>query len=126
MPLKDPNKRREYHRNYMRSWYQQNAKTQIERNQKRRKALRDWFAELKSTLQCAKCHENHPACLEFHHDDPSKKETTINSAIWQRDWGKDRILAEAAKCTVLCANCHRKLHWDKIPGVGFEPTTSRL
>jgi hypothetical protein len=126
MPFKDPEKRREYQRRYMRAWYQRNAKTQIERNQQRRRALRTWFAEFKATLKCSRCGENHPACLEFHHDDPSQKEVTINSALWQMDWGKDRILAEAAKCTVLCANCHRKLHWDEIPGVGFEPTTSRL
>ena len=25
-------------------------------------------------------------------------------------WSKKRILAEAAKCEVLCANCHAKHH----------------
>ena len=126
MPIKDPEKRREYQRNYMRNWYRNHAQTQIQRNRKRRQALREWFSELKTSLKCKRCGETHPACLEFHHDDPSTKETTINSAIWQLDWGKERILAEAAKCIVLCSNCHRKLHWDEIPGVGFEPTTSRL
>ena len=34
---------------------------------------------------------------------------------WQRDrarWSRDYILAEVAKCGVLCANCHLKHHWD--------------
>lgn len=116
MPFKDLEKRREYQRDYMRAWYKNNSKTQIQRNQKRRQTIRTWFAELKASLRCARCAENHPACLEFHHDDPSRKEITINSAIWQKDWGKERILAEAAKCTVLCANCHRKHHWDQSSG----------
>jgi transcription elongation factor Elf1 len=113
MPHKDPEKRREYRRNYMRSWYQKNSTLQVQRNRKRRQAIREWFSEFKASLKCSRCNENHPACLEFHHADPSQKETTINSAIWQLDWGKERILAEAAKCIILCANCHRKLHWDE-------------
>jgi hypothetical protein len=117
MPLKDPEKRREYHRQYMRAWYQKNAKTQIERNQKWRQSVRDWFAEFKASLSCSRCGENHPACLEFHHHDPSQKEVTINYALWKLAWGKERILAEAAKCTVLCSNCHRKLHWDETQSV---------
>lgn len=116
MPIKDPEKRREYHRQYMRAWYKNNSRAQVERNLKRRKTLQAWFAELKATLKCARCGEDHPACLEFHHDDPSAKETTINTALWRQHWGKERLLAEAAKCTVLCANCHRKHHWGENSG----------
>lgn len=127
MPFKDPDKRREYQRDYMKAWYKKNARKQVERNLQRRKAIQVWFAELKASLRCSQCDENHPACLEFHHHDPAVKETTINAALWQLHWGKKRILLEASKCTVLCANCHRKIHWaEKLPGVGFEPTTSRL
>ena len=79
MPLKDPEKRREYHRQYMRAWYQKNAKTQIERNQKRRQALQIWFAEFKASLKCSRCGENHPACLEFHRTE--RTVTTISH--WQ-------------------------------------------
>ena len=126
MPFKDPEKRREYQRRYMQAWYQKNTQLQIQRNRERRRALRLWFSEFKASLQCSLCGENHPACLEFHHEDPRQKEVTINDAIWKLDWGKERILVETAKCTVLCSNCHRKLHWDEVPGIGLEPMTSRL
>jgi hypothetical protein len=80
------------------------------RNRERREAeLRAWFAELKSVLFCARCGENHPACLHFHHSDPAAKETTIADAV-RRGFSRQRLLAEIAKCDVLCANCHLKHH----------------
>jgi transcription elongation factor Elf1 len=113
MPIKDPAKRREYHRRYMQEWYRKNAAIQVERNRQRRKKIRAWFVELKATLKCARCGENHPATLEFHHSDPQTKDLSLYEAVWSHDWGKARILAEVAKCTILCANCHRKHHWEE-------------
>lgn len=69
----------------------------------------DWFSKLKSGLQCTECGESRPACLDFHHVDPSQKEETIGRA-WRR-WGKERTLKEIAKCIVLCRNCHACFHW---------------
>jgi hypothetical protein len=70
-----------------------------------------WLQELKATLACKNCGETHPGCLEFHHLDPTTKETSIAEMI-QRGFSRQKILAEIAKCDVLCANCHRKLHWE--------------
>jgi hypothetical protein len=70
-----------------------------------------WLREYKRTLACGMCRENHPACLDFHHRDPTQKDFRI-SALGCMGWSKERVLAEIAKCDVLCANCHRKLHYD--------------
>jgi hypothetical protein len=68
-----------------------------------------WFVELKTELACNRCGENHPACLQFHHRDPSTKELGIADAI-RRAWSRARVLREIAKCEGLCANCHAKHH----------------
>lgn len=74
--------------------------------------IKEWFSEYKGNLKCDRCPEDHPGCLVFHHNDPGEKEMTISNAVNGR-WGKKRILAEMAKCTVLCSNCHNKLHWEE-------------
>jgi predicted HNH restriction endonuclease len=111
MPIKDPEQRRAYQRQYMAKYYDEHKSTQIERNRERRRKNRDWLRDYKSSLKCEVCGEDHIACLDFHHRDPQEKETSLFRVIWVKCWGKERILAEIAKCQVLCSNCHRKLHW---------------
>jgi hypothetical protein len=69
-----------------------------------------WFREYKSALRCMVCGESHPATLDFHHRDPSTKVFDIGRGVSQC-FPVARMLDEIAKCDVLCANCHRKLHW---------------
>lgn len=100
-------------RAYRREWYRKNKERAKARVVQRRRELREWFNEFKLTLECEgdKCSENHIACLEFHHDDPNEKEMCLSAAV-SNGWSRERIMQEAEKCTVLCSNCHRKLHWD--------------
>ena len=70
-----------------------------------------WLKEYKLSLACTQCGENHPGCLDFHHRDREQKDGPIAQAAWQ-GWSVARILAEMAKCDVLCSNCHRKLHYE--------------
>ena len=56
---------------------------------------------------CSKCGYNKClAALEFHHPDPSIKESKIIGST--ASLKKQRV--EAAKCVLLCANCHREAH----------------
>ena len=111
MPIKDKEKRREYQKEYMRKWYEKNKAKHIGYVRNRDKKIKAWLKEYKSSLKCEKCDENHPACLEFHHINPSEKKFAIGRINDYLSW---RMLkTEIAKCRVLCANCHRKEHYEQ-------------
>lgn len=47
--------------------------------------------------------------LDFHHLDPSQKDFTIsNSNIYKN---LDKLKEEVDKCILVCANCHREIHY---------------
>lgn len=74
----------------------------------RKARLKKEYIEFKKTLSCELCGENHPQCLEFHHKDPSQKEFVISLYA---NYGIEKVKTEIAKCSILCANCHRKQHF---------------
>jgi len=78
---------------------------------RRRKVdIREFIKGYKAALACVDCGESHPATLDFHHVDPSEKERSLGD-IGKYGWSRAKVLAEIAKCVILCANCHRKRHW---------------
>jgi len=111
MPFKDPEKRREYQRAYMRNWYQKNKAKHISYVRNRAGRIEAWLKEYKSSLSCLECGESHPACLEFHHLNPEDKKFSIGRK--ERRKSLKSLKDEIAKCRVLCANCHRKEHWNQ-------------
>lgn len=105
----------EAYRAAWRKWYRANAAKKMEWQRRRRRERRAWLHELKGQLSCEKCGERSPACLHFHHEDRRRKDITVAHAV-AAGWPKDRVLAEIAKCRVLCANCHAKHHWNERHG----------
>lgn len=101
---------KEKNREYQRTWYLKNRDLQRRRNRERGRNLRKWFRNYKVALACSKCPETHPATLDFHHINNNK--AIAVSLAMRSGWGKKRILEEISKCTVLCANCHRKEHYN--------------
>lgn len=95
-----------------RRWYRDNAARKMAWQTRRREEIKTWWRELKATKCCEECGESAPECLHFHHVDPQRKELELSHAV-NRGWSRIRILAEVAKCRVLCANCHFKLHWNQ-------------
>lgn len=71
-------------------------------------ARRDKFnlvLEIKSKSKCIRCGESDPLCLQFDHRDRSLKVKSVSQMIGGK-YTREDILAEIAKCDVLCANCH--------------------
>ena len=95
-----------------RRWYKDNAARKIAWQQRRREKLRTWWRQLNETKECELCGESSVECLQFHHEDPRTKVLELCHAV-ARGWSKERILAEAAKCRIWCANCHLKHHWNE-------------
>lgn len=62
----------------------------------------------KAERGCACCPERDPVCLDLHHLDPRQKDMAPSDLIRFKGW--EAFLVEAAKCVVVCANCHRKIH----------------
>lgn len=63
--------------------------------------------EYKSKLICSKCGENRWWLLDFHHTNPSEKDCEVTKLID----APNKLKKELEKCIVLCANCHRHLHY---------------
>ncbi len=83
-------------------------------------AQRKLILEHKRASGGCHCGESHPAALQFHHRNPAEKSFGISSGATK---SLEDLSAELAKCDVLCASCHAKLHWqlahpDDIDGYG--------
>lgn len=112
MPYKDPVVRKEKQAEYSKTHYEKHKQKIITRNNARRKEITAKFAAFKATKSCINCGESHPAALDFHHIERHKSNKKVhylvsNGHFWQR------IMAEIAKCIVLCANCHRIHHHEE-------------
>ena len=108
MPYKDPKVYKAKHKEYSARYYENNKETEKERiNDRRRKKRKEW-KEYKAGLSCSNCGFDHPACIDFHHP-PGTKEYSVNDLAKN---GRFKLAyKEAAKCIVLCSNCHRIHHY---------------
>jgi len=67
---------------------------------------RDFLNTYKTAAGCTDCgYDAHPAALEFDHLPGFQKDFGIGNAN-NLNVSMERLLAEIAKCEVVCANCH--------------------
>lgn len=71
--------------------------------------MRTWAGEYQRRRGCRRCGEKQPAKLVFHHPDWSDKDEGVGAMI-SNSRPFTEVKAEARKCVVLCANCHRQEH----------------
>lgn len=81
--------------------------------ERRRKIAKDFEKNLwEIKAKCIKCGFDHVAALDFHHRDPGQKIDTIGNLKWA-GVSKETFQKELDKCDIICANCHRILHWEE-------------
>lgn len=105
MAVSDPEARREYAKKH----YRANASVYKERARahtvKQRKLLRQIVDEEKAK-PCADCGATFPPiCMDFDHAG-SAKDCAVADMV-RRTVSVEKLLAEIAKCEVVCSNCHR-------------------
>ncbi|MEK6208432.1 MAG: hypothetical protein AABM32_12420 [Chloroflexota bacterium] len=77
----------------------------VARKAANREAHRNLLAESR-TVPCLDCGRTFPFfVMQFDHRDPSEKKYMVSQMVGRV--GRDTILAEVAKCDVVCTNCHR-------------------
>ena len=110
MPYKDPEKQKAYNREYGKKHYKKYKKKIMARTKESRKKYQKEWHDFKAEQKCSLCGYSHPAAIDFHHIVPS--ENKVNALASQRKY-KQAILEATTKCIPICANCHRKLHWEE-------------
>jgi hypothetical protein len=87
-----------------------NKKKARDAQRRKQKLYADRVRRVKERYGCQNCGENDEACLDLHHRD-DKDERLGRMA---RHRSPAIVVAEINKCTVLCANCHRKVHAGRL------------
>jgi hypothetical protein len=94
-----------------------------------RKSKYDFIHQIKAKYGC--CNPScqwkgilQPCQLDFHHIDPTSKLFNVGIAAVGKN--KKLIITEVNKCTLLCANCHREVTWNKLDTTYFKQCNETL
>lgn len=97
----------------------QNYEAQQKRGRERKAKLIEKMGGGCSRCGYNKCH----AALSFHHLRDKSFQLSIRELS---NHSMERITEEAAKCVLLCANCHMEKHHRVVGRAGLEPATPKL
>ena len=87
------------------SWFAVGVSTRIEEKRAYWTANTDLLAKLRD-VPCMDCERRFPFyVMQFDHRDRTQKRYTVSQMVSHA--GPKTILAEVAKCDIVCANCHR-------------------
>jgi hypothetical protein len=92
-------------RPYNVAYYKAHREQEIERVRRRQNASLEFLRNIRCR-PCADCGQTFPAwVMDFDHRDPNEKSFAVmaGKALLK---SRETLLAEVAKCDVVCANCH--------------------
>lgn len=76
------------------------------RRRRRKKEIRDYIENLKSTTSCMDCNEFYPFyVMHFDHRPGERKVFNLAEAA-AKGLGQESLENEIKKCDIVCANCH--------------------
>jgi hypothetical protein len=108
LPEKDSTARRKNNSKRGKKCYAQKKKEQSRKSRKRAVKRNRKYVDAHKIENPCPCGETESCCLSYHHENGDK--TGNISDMVNRGYGINRIQKEIDKCTVLCLNCHAKLH----------------
>ena len=75
--------------------------------------LEELILKVFSKYECSICkYSKCKQALEFHHINPSEKEFRVSE---MGTITEDKVIKELEKCMLVCANCHREIHYGYYP-----------
>lgn len=93
--------------------YERNRERYIAQAKAAKQALVDEVRAIKESTPCADCGERHPYyVMQFDHIGDDK--VADIARLLYRGAGRPTVLAEIAKCEVVCANCHAVRTWKRL------------
>ena len=100
------------------SYYRDHERGKTRDRENKRWMKRDVIKKLGLKAQCYRCgYDRYIGALDFHHRDPTQKDLRMsNNSV-----GFDRLVEEAKKCDLICANCHREVHSEMPQKHGGRP-----
>ena len=104
-------------REYDAAYHRRTRALRIEQKRRYRKELVNWYRNLKHDRPCADCGGVfEPAAMAWDHR-PGVLKTANVSDLVERTRSRKRLLAEIAKCDLVCANCHAVRTANRLRGV---------
>lgn len=85
-------------------------KCMVEYDYQKRHRIKEKLVEYKGG-KCEICgYDKCINALDFHHLNPEEKEFALNTANYNKSF--DLLKKEVDKCILVCANCHREIHYN--------------
>lgn len=105
MPYKDPEVRKAKQREYQAKHYLKNKEYYKKKAREHQKNISLELQALKAQTPCADCGIQYPSyVMDFDH--LGEVEKLFHPSRGGR-YGRNKAMAEVAKCEIVCSNCHR-------------------